>query len=67
MSHADTPRPDSSAQHDRPAPTPAQPLHGSTFPSLKVQDKHLARQAIVYVCQSTPQQVLQHRESTQRQ
>jgi DNA invertase Pin-like site-specific DNA recombinase len=39
----------------------------SLSPSPKVQPWHLDRNAIVYVRQSTPQQVLDHRESTARQ
>src|SRR5215208_698697 len=35
--------------------------------SDKIADEHLQRLAIVYVRQSTPQQVLEHRESTARQ
>ena len=35
--------------------------------SDKITDEHLTRLAIVYVRQSTPQQVLEHRESTARQ
>jgi len=35
--------------------------------SDKITDEHLQRSAIVYVRQSTPQQVLEHRESTARQ
>ncbi len=35
--------------------------------SSKVKDWHLQRKAIVYIRQSTPQQVLAHRESTDRQ
>ena len=35
--------------------------------SPKLQPWHLERSAIVYVRQSTPQQVLDHRESTARQ
>jgi len=35
--------------------------------SPKLKDYHLARQAIVYVRQSSPQQVVEHRESTARQ
>jgi DNA invertase Pin-like site-specific DNA recombinase len=35
--------------------------------SPKVQASHLARNAIVYVRQSTPQQVIDHQESTARQ
>jgi len=41
-----------------------QPL---TALSPKIRDHHLARQALVYVRQSTPQQVLEHGESTARQ
>jgi len=41
----------------------------STQPAIspKLKDYHLARQAIVYVRQSSPQQVVEHRESTARQ
>src|SRR6266567_3844630 len=35
--------------------------------SAKIKQYHLDRSAIVYVRQSTPQQVLDHRESTDRQ
>jgi DNA invertase Pin-like site-specific DNA recombinase len=35
--------------------------------SEKIRGEHLERRAIVYVRQSTPQQVLEHRESTARQ
>jgi DNA invertase Pin-like site-specific DNA recombinase len=35
--------------------------------AAKVQPDHLDRLAIVYIRQSTPQQVLEHRESTERQ
>lgn len=35
--------------------------------SPKIQDRHLERLAIVYVRQSSPQQVLEHRESRARQ
>src|SRR3982751_1757112 len=34
---------------------------------MKIQSTHLARRAYVYVRQSTPLQVLQHQESTERQ
>jgi hypothetical protein len=33
----------------------------------KIRDRHLDRMAIVYVRQSSPQQVLDHRESRERQ
>src|SRR5438552_10472703 len=35
--------------------------------SAKIRDAHLAKLAIVYVRQSSPQQVLENRESTARQ
>ena len=35
--------------------------------SNKIRDWHLHRKAIVYIRQSTPQQVLEHRESADRQ
>jgi DNA invertase Pin-like site-specific DNA recombinase len=38
-----------------------------SLPSLKVRDWHLQRKAVVYIRQSTPQQVLENRESTDRQ
>ncbi len=50
--------------------TPAaarQTAAGATFRSDKIAQEHLQRLAIVYVRQSTQQQVLEHRESTARQ
>ncbi len=38
-----------------------------SLPSLKVRPWHLQRKAVVYIRQSTPQQVLEHRESADRQ
>ena len=38
-----------------------------SLPSSKVKDCHQQRKAIVYIRQSTPQQVLEHRESADRQ
>src|SRR3954466_3395887 len=38
-----------------------------SLPSSKVRAWHLQRKAIVYIRQSTPQQVLEHRESADRQ
>ena len=35
--------------------------------TLKIRDRHLDRLAIVYVRQSSPQQVLENRESRERQ
>ena len=48
------------------APAPS-PSSGAAFRSEKITAEHLQRLAIVYVRQSTPQQVLEHRESTARQ
>jgi DNA invertase Pin-like site-specific DNA recombinase len=41
--------------------------HGETLRSEKITDEHLCRMAIVYVRQSSQQQVLENRESTARQ
>ena len=38
-----------------------------SLPLSKVKDWHLQRKAVVYIRQSTPQQVLEHRESADRQ
>jgi DNA invertase Pin-like site-specific DNA recombinase len=62
MSHADTPRNSPRPQSATTLPPPL-PLPVCT----KVKPHHLARLAIVYVRQSTPQQVLNNRESTARQ
>src|SRR5215470_4511429 len=56
----------------RPAPTsPAGPLilpaHLVAARTAKVRDHHLDRKAIVYIRQSSPQQVAEHKESTARQ
>jgi DNA invertase Pin-like site-specific DNA recombinase len=63
MSHADTaptsPRPQPAAA----APPPDIPLSAST----KVKPHHTSRLAVVYVRQSSPQQVLNNKESTARQ
>src|SRR4051794_2608134 len=50
-----------------PTPTSSVPHPHRPPGAAKIQPQHLARWAIVYVRQSTPQQVLDHRESTQRQ
>jgi hypothetical protein len=44
------------------APTPS-----TCWSSTKLRPRHLEGAALVYVRQSTPQQVLNHRESTARQ
>jgi DNA invertase Pin-like site-specific DNA recombinase len=65
MKRPEAPRPSAAPQ---PAESswprlPAAPLS----PSAKVKTHHLARRAIVYVRQSTPQQLLNNTESTERQ
>ena len=52
------------------APAPASAPAGLAqvrLTSAKIRDAHLDRLAIVYVRQSSPQQVLENRESTARQ
>lgn len=48
-------------------PTPQHSRCGTPLRSDKITEEHLQRLAIVYVRQSTQQQVLEHRESTARQ
>lgn len=48
-------------------PAPSSPSGWSRTNSSKVQPDHLEKLAIVYVRQSSPTQVLEHRESTARQ
>ena len=43
------------------------PAHLLALGAVKVQEHHLARKAIIYVRQSSPQQVVDHQESTARQ
>ena len=43
------------------------PAHLLALRSAKVRDHHLDRKAIVYIRQSSPQQVAEHKESTARQ
>jgi DNA invertase Pin-like site-specific DNA recombinase len=43
------------------------PAHLQSLRIAKILDHHLARKAIVYVRQSSPQQVAEHRESAARQ
>jgi len=57
-----------------PPPTPTAsvgpailPAHLLAARSAKVRDHHLDRKAIVYIRQSSPQQVAEHKESTARQ
>lgn len=52
---------------ERPLPTPTADTDSTCSLSAKVKSSHLARLAIVYVRQSTAQQVLNNRESTARQ
>jgi DNA invertase Pin-like site-specific DNA recombinase len=49
------------------APVAAKPATSTTWASTKLQAHHLERLAIVYVRQSSPQQVIDHQESTARQ
>ena len=44
-----------------------QPVSVPMLASTKLQTCHLSKRAIVYVRQSTPQQIIDHRESTERQ
>jgi DNA invertase Pin-like site-specific DNA recombinase len=59
------------ARSKSPAPARLEPTNTvpsrDTLRSDKITDEHLTRMAIVYVRQSTQQQVLEHRESTARQ
>src|SRR5882724_1070043 len=57
------PHPDTPTTGSAPDPSPPCGSGGTA----KIQAHHRARLAIVYVRQSTPQQVLEHRESTRRQ
>ena len=50
--------------HSSPSAKPSKELD---FASPKLQQHHLLRQVIIYIRQSTPQQVLDNRESTARQ
>jgi DNA invertase Pin-like site-specific DNA recombinase len=47
--------------------TPATPGRHAALRSPKILDLHLDRLAVVYIRQSDPQQVLNHRESRERQ
>src|SRR5438105_5787322 len=55
----------------QPSPTAPEAEWSSDMPmsliSPKLRDWHLQRKAIVYIRQSTPQQVIEHRESAARQ
>src|SRR5262245_37910093 len=48
-------------------PVSSRPAEPPRSPSAKVKAHHLSRKAVVYVRQSTPQQVLHNSESTERQ
>lgn len=47
--------------------TDAVPAAGGLRPSKKICDRHLDRLAVVYIRQSSPQQVVEHKESRERQ
>src|SRR5882672_5741171 len=53
--------------HDAPAGTTPSPTTFGLRSTSKIRDRHLDRLAMVYVRQSTPQQVLENRESRERQ
>ena len=54
--------------HPQPAAVPApRPAEAARSPSAKVKAHHLLRKAVIYVRQSSPQQVLNNTESTERQ
>src|SRR5258708_3057464 len=59
-------RPSTSATSSN-LPSAPPPVASLPLRSAKIQDRHLAQLAIVYVRQSSPQQVLEHRESRERQ
>ena len=63
----------STTEFTAPSPTPTSPACPVIVPAhllalrpAKVRDHHLDRKAIVYVRQSSPQQVAEHKESTAR-
>ena len=55
------------APHTSPACPAAVPAHLMASRTAKVRDCHLDRKAIVYIRQSSPQQVAEHKESAARQ
>lgn len=61
------PDPTPQTPHAQPTPAASRPADTSRSPSAKVKPHHLSRKAIVYVRQSSPQQVLHNHESTERQ
>src|SRR5215207_3619608 len=68
MTRLDTPSTASSAAPSRSAPRPPDASDlAALLPIGKIKDWHLQRKAVVYIRQSTPQQVIDHRESTDRQ
>lgn len=58
------PTPPASLSHPPAATIPA---HLTVSGTAKIRDEHLARKAIVYIRQSSPQQVAENKESTARQ
>ena len=67
MSTTDNDRVATAAAAGQPPPAGDPARRSPPFRSAKIQDRHLERLAIVYIRQSTPQQVLEHRESRERQ
>src|ERR1043166_9884031 len=67
MSRAADPSPHAEPNGPRPTQAPAIDLPRRPLGASKILPQHLQRLAVVYVRQSTPHQVLEHRESTRRQ
>lgn len=67
MNPADTPVPNTPAHGEPPVPEGASFWRPPPFRSAKVQARHLDFLVVPYIRQSTPQQVLEHRESCERQ
>jgi DNA invertase Pin-like site-specific DNA recombinase len=65
-----TPEPFNAPNPPTPPSRPAAtiiPAHLTTSGMAKIRDQHLARKAVVYIRQSSPQQVIENTESTARQ
>lgn len=71
MNRSRPPQPDEPVLEQRPQTTPHEARSSTDGPlpptSPKLRDWHRQRKAVVYIRQSTPQQVVEHRESTDRQ
>jgi len=67
MSNADDTGMDQAPGSGQPFPEAEPTARRTPFRSAKIHERHVERLAIVYVRQSSPQQVLEHRESRERQ